>query len=263
MFRDIESLRIKITDKKKKHSIYLPNVISIDPLDKLYRATEWLFEEAVADLDKTNKTVAIRRSRGGYSKQNIDDIEALGLRLGSRTQSYVNQLCLLEDLLRHEYVRMCNLLKVASVGNISYNHKQDTLNLIERMSSIRLFRNKVVAHTAYTKPLKDRETGVILDNPETIVRSAINLFPKRGDLRLGNNFYNGFSKWQSEIPVISMFTWEAHAQKVLIDWKELYIKRLCEIQDRCPIDNKNYTIEIAYPSKSRKFRSELKNKAVH
>lgn len=85
------------------------------------------------------------------------------------------------------------------------------------------------------------------------------MFPKRGDIRLGNNFFNGFSKWQSEIPIVSIFTWEAHAQQVLNDWKELFLNRLFEVQDKCPIDNKNFTIEVAHPSKARKLRSETKN----
>lgn len=254
---------IKVRNKKEKSLIYIPNVISPDPLDKLYSATEWLVGEAVDDYNNTHKKIDARRKKEGYSQKNVDDLNDLGIRIGSRTQSYVNQLCLMEDLLTFEYKRMCQFLKVASSGKIAFKAKSDIQYLLDQMEPIRRFRNKVVAHTAYTNPLVDKKTGLPVDNPETVVRSILNLFPAKGDIKLGNNYYSGFSKWGSELPIITIYSWEEHAKLVLNDWKKLFISKMIEVHKRCPIDNKNYSIEIAYPHKAKQIRELYKDLEFH
>lgn len=254
---------IKVHNKKEKALIYIPNVISPDPLDKLYLATEWLVKEAVEDHNVTHKRIETRRKKEGYSQKNLDDLNELGIRIGSRTQSYVNQLCLLEDLLKFEYKRMCKFLKVASSGKIAFKPKTDIQSLLDQMEPIRRFRNKVVAHTAYTNPKINKKTGLPVDNPETVVRSALNLFPREGDIRLGNNYYSGFSKWRSELPIITIYSWEDHAKVVLSNWKNLFLSKMIEVHKQCPIDNKNYSIEIAYPHKAKQIQDTYTDLKSH
>jgi hypothetical protein len=249
MFEELRDCSIKVNHKRKSSLIYIPNIISIEPLNNLYEATEWLVKEAIVDRSKVYKLIEKRRKVGGYAKENIEDIDALGIRIGSRTQGYVNQLCLMEDLLVFEYDRMGKFLKEASVGDISFIRKRDYTDLLKRMEPVRTFRNKVVAHTAYTTPKFDKKTGLSVDNPETVVRSALNLFPGRGNTMLGNRFFNGFSNWRSELPVISIYSWEEHAKLILADWKELFLGKMIEVHDKCPVQNKNYSIEVAYRRK--------------
>ena len=59
MFVEIDKFKLKISDGKTIH--YIPNIISMGPLDQLYRATEWLFREAKKDYDHTNKIIERRK----------------------------------------------------------------------------------------------------------------------------------------------------------------------------------------------------------
>ena len=75
----------------------------------------------------------------------------------------------------------------------------------------------MVAHTAYTysKPA---------DNPETIVRSILNLFPRPTKITVGDNFFNGFSEYQSQLPVITIFGWYEQVEPIFDDWKKLFFR---------------------------------------
>ncbi|MBU1292758.1 hypothetical protein KJ819_01675 [Patescibacteria group bacterium] len=235
MFREIDQYKIKVRDGSKNTVIYVPNIISMDPLEKLFDATNWLFGEALEDFNKTHTAVKSRRNEHGYSQENIDDIDRLGIRLGSRTQGYVNQLCLMEDILIFEYDRMSTLLKEASAGQV--NLTDDACKTLKkRFKPVRTFRNKVIAHTAYTYSFKD-------DNPETIVRSILNLFPGPTKVTLGDNFFSGFSPHVSQLPVISIFEWEEIIKPIFQDWKTLFIKKLEEVQKMCPIVQGEFTVE--------------------
>ncbi|TFB08170.1 hypothetical protein E3V08_05125 [Candidatus Atribacteria bacterium MT.SAG.1] len=244
MFKEINKFKIKIHNSDNESIFYIPNIISIHPLDNLLRATDWLFYEIVQDYDNTHKTINGRRKKHGYSQKNLDDLEELNIRIGSRTQSYVNQLCLMEDILIYEYKRMFELVNKASDGKICFDHKRDYILLKKRFSSIRTFRNKVVAHTAYAFPKINKKTGITEDNPETIVRSILNLFPGDDGITLGGNFFSGFSKYKSQLPVITIFSWEQEIRPIFQDWKKLFINRLKKIHKECPFGNKPFRIEI-------------------
>lgn len=240
MFKDIDTQKIKIRNSNKNTLTYLPNIISMDPIDKLLEATKWLVDEAYKDWEETNKLVEKRRKEKGASQENIDDIDILSIRLGSRTQGYVNQLCLAEDILIFEYNRMNDLLKEASNDKLSLDPKNDYKDLRERFKPIRTFRNKVIAHTAYTKPKRE-------DNPETIVRSILNLFPSPAKVTIGDNFFSGFSKYQSQLPVITIFAWYEQIEPIFKDWKKLYLDKLSLLHKQLPLENNEYQIESAYP----------------
>lgn len=240
MFKEIDKQKIKIRNGEKNTLTYLPNIISMDPVDKLLEATKWLVDEAYKDWSETNDLVEKRRKEGEVSQENIDDIDVLSIRLGSRTQGYINQLCLAEDILIFEYKRMNELLTEASNGKLSLDPDADYSELRKRFSTIRTFRNKVVAHTAYTysKPA---------DNPETIVRSILNLFPRPTKITVGDNFFNGFSEYQSQLPVITIFGWYEQVEPIFDDWKKLFLDKLNLIHQQLPIENGEYEIETAYP----------------
>lgn len=240
MFEEVNKYTIKVRNEKEKNISYIPNVISINPIDNLFTATMWLVKEALEDYLNTNKKVEERRNEHGYSQENLDDIDSLSIRLGSRTQSYVNQLCLMEDILIFEYKRMAKLVKLASNNKINFNPEEDYKTLKNRLSSIRTFRNKVVAHTAYTYPKSE-------DNPETIIRSIMNLFPQPTHITLGDNSYSGFSMIKSQLPIITIFNWEEEIKPIFEDWKKLFIERLKKIHTQCPFESKKFGIEIAYP----------------
>lgn len=245
MFEEINKLKIKVHDSNNKSISYIPNIISIHPLDNLLKATDWLFYEAVQDYNNTHETIDERRKKHGYSQKNLDEIEKLDIRIGSRTQSYVNQLCLMEDILIYEYKRMFELVNKTSGGKICFDPKSDYEPLKKRFSSIRTFRNKVVAHTAYTYPKINKKTGITEDNPETIVRSILNLFPRDGGITLGGNFFSGFSEYKSQLPVITIFNWEQEIRPIFQDWKKLFMDRLKIIHKECPFKNKPFRIEVA------------------
>jgi len=240
VFKDIDKQKIKISNSKKNTQYYLPNIISMDPIDKLLEATKWLVEEAYRDWKETNELVEKRRKERGASKENIDEMKSFSIRLGSRTQGYINQLCLVEDILIFEYKRMNDLLKEASSIKLFLDPEEDYKELKNRLKPIRTFRNKVVAHTAYTKPWQE-------DNPETIVRSILNLFPESAKVTIGDNFFNGFSKYQSQLPVITIFAWHEEVEPIFKDWKKLYLDKLDSIHKQLPLKNNEYRIETAYP----------------
>jgi len=238
MFEEINKHKIIVS--KDKGLYYIPNIITLNPADKLFKATNWLVNEALVDFEKTHRDVEERRKTIGYSQKNIDDIEELSIRLGSRTQGYVNQICLMEDILIFEYKRMADLIAEASSDKVKLIPEQDYATLRLRLSSIRKFRNKVVAHTAYTKPKKE-------DNPETVVRSLLNLFPRECGITLGGNYFSGFSQHISQLPIITIFNWEEEIKPIFEDWKKLFINKLNEIGFQCPLENKKYSVKVAYP----------------
>lgn len=244
MFKEINKLKVKVHNLDNKSIFYIPNIISICPLDNLLKATDWLFYEAVQDYNNTHETINKGRKKHGYSQKNLDDIEELDIRIGSRTQGYINQLCLMEDILIYEYKRMFELVNKASGGKICFDPKSDYGLLKKRFSSIRTFRDKVVAHTAYTFPKINKKTGIIEDNPETIVRSILNLFPTDGSITLGGNFFSGFSEYKSQLPVITIFNWEQEIRPIFQDWKKLFMDRLKKIHKECPFENKPFRIEV-------------------
>lgn len=244
MFEEINKFKIKVINLRKQVVFYVPNIISIGPLNDLFVATEWLVNEAMNDYEVTNKNVDERRKKNGYSPKNLDEIDKLSIRLGSRTQGYVNQLCLMEDILTYEYERMSKLVEEASSNKISLKPEEDYKHLKQRFNSIRIFRNKVVAHTAYTYPKVDRKTGVVEDNPETVVCSILNLFPMPAHITMGNSTFSGFSGYKSQLPVITIFNWEQEIKPIFEDWRKLFIEKLKEIHAQCPFNSKKFCIEI-------------------
>jgi len=253
MFEEINNYKIIVRDLQDKGMHYIPNVISVHPLESLFLATEWLVTESLKDYKETHDRIEERRKLKGACQENIDEYDSLAIRLGSRTQSYVNQICLMEDILVFEYKRMIRLVN-ALLKKSKRLKEEDFRTLRKKMKSIRTFRNKVVAHTAYTFPQTDKKSGKILDNPETVVRSIINLFPQSGYITMGNNYYSGFSPYRSELPVISIFNWETEIKPVLFDWRNLFIDQLVSIFKLLPLENTKFRIEAANPSL---FRNKL------
>ena len=247
MFEDINLYKIKIFNKPKNGLFYIPNITSMHPLDKLFSATEWLVLEAIKDYQRTHYLINRRRKERGASQKNIDTLESFETRLGSRTQSYVNQLCLMEDILLFEYERFSALIGEIGYSKLTFDPKNDYQSLCDRLNDIRLFRNKVVAHTAYTYPKIDRKNPQKTDNPETIVRSILNLFPENGSVKLGGNYFSGWSKHRSQLPIITIYNWESEIKPILLDWKSLFIERFKKIHAYCPYENKQFRIEIATP----------------
>ena len=239
-FKDLDTYSVTVTDNNKKQRAYIPNIITMDPVDKQLTAAQWLFDEAVKDWNQTYITIEKRRQKGTVSRQNLEDIADLSIRLGTRTQCYINQLCIAEDILIHEYKRMAELLERASLGSIKLDVKSDYKNLKDGMKRVRKFRNKVTAHTAYTKPYEE-------DNPETVIRSLLNLFPRDGRYTMGDNFFNGFSPHVSQLPIISIYEWQDTVTPVFAEWKVFVTNKLEEIHSLCPLENEMYKIEIARP----------------
>ena len=238
MFKEIDKYRIKIVkiiNSNKRSIYYVPNFISMGPMDKLFIATEWLVGEALKDYILTYKTIKEQRK---HSQEYLDDVNKLSIRLGSRTLSYINQLCLMEDILTHEYKRMTKMLSEASKNRINLNPVQDYKDLKNRFDPIRTFRKKVAAHIAYTYPRKD-------DNPETVVGSIYNLFPMNGGITVGNQ--RAGSSFPSQLPVITIFEWEEIDKLIFQDWKKLFIGKLNEIHKQCPLSNREFEIEVATP----------------
>lgn len=248
MFSELESYRVRVHEKKrsKQHIHYLPNIIAIHPLDSLFASIEWLFNDAIKDYNRTHRSINRRRSKYGVSQKNLDAYDSLAIRLGSRTQNYVNQVCLMEDLLIYEYKRIAEFVKKVDSRNFSFNPDKEFKPLTKRLAKIRLFRNKVVAHTAYTNPILKRRKGRIKDNPDTIVRSVMNLFPSPGEIYLGNNQFVT-TKFKQQIPSLTIFNWRDEVKPVFEDWKELYITRLEKIHKKCPYQNGSFRIETATP----------------
>lgn len=241
MFKDIDKHKIVIRNDEKNTLTYLPNIISMNPVDELLEATKWLVDEAYKDWKETNDLIDKRRNEKGASQENIDEYERLSIRLGSRTQGYVNQLCLVEDILIFEYKRMNELLVEASGGKLVLNPKSDYAELRKRFEPIRTFRNKVVAHTAYTYSKPD-------DNPETIVRSILNLFPSPAEITVGGKFFSGFSEHRSQLPVITIFGWYEQIEPIFKDWEQMFLEKIDFLHNnKLPFYNKEYRIETAYP----------------
>ena len=261
-FEEINIYKIRVTELngEKRGMHYIPNIISIHPLDNLFDATDWIVNEATKDFKRTNYLIDRRRKHRGSHQKNSEDRKAFEMRLGSRTQGYVNQLCLMEDILIFEYRRFSELVEKVGNSKLFFNPKKDYQPLQVRLNDIRLFRNKVVAHTAYTYPWKDKENPANDDNPETIVRSILNLFPTNGELNLGGQYFSGFSKYKSQLPIISIFTWEKVAKPIFMDWKKLFIDRLKKIHKECPFENDIFRIDIATPHLVQKANLKSKNK---
>ena len=57
-FKDLDTYAVVIHDKKKAQRIYIPNIITMNPVDKQLTAVQWLFDEAV----KVLKTFHFNRS---------------------------------------------------------------------------------------------------------------------------------------------------------------------------------------------------------
>jgi len=243
MFKEINNFEIKINNLAIGNIYYLvPNIISIIPLNDLFLATEWLVNEAINDYENIFKFAGVKLTPHQY----IDGVNKFGIRLGSRTQGYVNQLCLMEDILKYEYKRMIKLVREASDNGIILDSENDYKKLIERFTKIRDFRNKVVAHTAYTYPKINIKTGIIEDNPMTIVDSMLNLFPDEAQITLGNNSFSGISEFESQIPTITIYNWETEIRPIFEDWKKLFIEKLKEVHAQCPIRNNLFSIEVIH-----------------
>lgn len=258
MFEEIENYRIKIYNKEKKTLNYVPNAITLGPLRKLLKATDWLFRETKRDRTNTYKKIAARRKIVGVSQKNIDEVNDLEIRIGSRTQGYVNQICLMEDIMTFEYNRMFELIKEATKNKFTkFCLKKTTLK--EELAPIRTFRNKVVAHTAFTHPkIKELDKRVTEeDNPETMIRSLLGLFPSRGGLTLGNCSF-GYPKHRPQFQPVSILSWENEIKPILKNWEKLFIQQLEQIHTQCPYKNDSYSIEIATPARLAKIKLELK-----
>jgi len=256
MFKEIDDYNIIVSIGNSDNVI--PNLISPKPLDQLLKATEWLVSEAVKDWDSTHKEIEQRRKTKGASKENLDAYSELSIRLGSRTQGYVNQLCIMEDILKYEYKRMAEFVTNATANKITIKPENDYKSLVDNFYNIRKFRNKVTAHTAYTKRelhKKGKLKGKPVDNPETIVRSIINLFPSDAKHTLGDNFFVGGSPFSSKLPVISIFNWENEIKPIFESWKKLFIEALEKVHSFCPHENGKYKIRVRNPRKIRSRKS--------
>lgn len=241
MFEEIDKARIKIHTAGSIH--HRPYVAIMKPLKDLFDATEWLFSESVKDYDKTRKRINNRAKRhtANHLEKNHKDIEKQGIRIGSRTLAYVNQLCLMEDILVCEYEGMCKLVDEASGGKIKIDSVNNYKTLKERFQPIRDFRNKVGGHTAYTKPRKD-------DTRETLTDSILGLFPKQGGIALGVGLSPFYKSNKSKVPIITIFGWEKEIKPIFQDWERLFVDTLKEIHKKCPFESKTVClIEIAYP----------------
>ena len=64
---------------------------------------------------------------------------------------------------------------------------------------------------------------------------------------MGDNFFNGFSEYQSQLPVITIFGWYEQVEPIFDDWKKLFLDKLNLIHQQLPIENGEYEIETAYP----------------
>jgi hypothetical protein len=248
MFKELKDYSIKIRNNKENSLRYLPNIISMEPVDCLLDATKWIVDEAYKDYMGTNKIIEDRRKVKGVSQENIDDYDTLRIRLGSRTQGYVNQLCLIEDILVFEYKRMDELLREASDSHIFLDPENDYKELRNRFKPIRTFRNKVIAHTAYTYSKPE-------DNPETVVRSILNLFPSPTKITVGDNYFNGFSKYKSQLPIITIFGWYEQIEPIFLDWKMLFVEKIEKINKKLPFNTNDFEIEVAYPHKINKKKN--------
>jgi hypothetical protein len=214
-----------------------PNEINIASINKLFEATEWIVKEAFDDKNSVLQTIEIRRSSTNsitkYAAQNKEDLRMLEIRLGSRIQAYINQICLIEDILTHEceYFNQEVLFFFSKDEIITHDH----IKYKKKLKDIRKIRNKMTAHTCHTHPRKE-------DSPETRIGSILNLFPNalnfnyeyNGDIVTGNKYFNGFSERKSELPIIKLSNWENNIRKILIDWKDSYIQNVQNIMDKCP-----------------------------
>jgi hypothetical protein len=222
-----------------------PNPINIASINKLFEATDWIIREAFGDKNSVLEIIKDRRSSTNsitkYANQNKEDLRMLEIRLGSRIQSYINQICLIEDILRHEceYFNEEVLLFFDETEITIHDHAKYK----KKLGDIRRIRNKMTAHTAHTHPRQE-------DNSETRIRSILNLFPDAlsfnysdQEIVTGNKYFNGFSKIKSELPIVKLSNWENDIRKVFVDWKNTYIQSIQMIMDKCPhIRENNMTI---------------------
>jgi hypothetical protein len=239
MFKEIDKARIKI--RIANSTQHRPYASVMKPLKDLFDATEWLFGEAVKDYNKTKKKIDNRAERQVMSRleKNHKDREDQSIRIGSRNLGYVNQLCLMEDILVCEYDDICKTIDSASGGKIKINSVSKYKSLKERFQPIRDFRNKVGAHTAYTKPRKD-------DTVETLNDSLYGLFPKEGSRFSGTGAYFLYKSNLSKVPIITIFGWEEEVKPIFQGWEKLFIDTLKEIHRKCPFENSEHSsIEIA------------------
>jgi hypothetical protein len=248
MFEEIDKARIKIRTGSKIY--YRPFIAVMKPLSDLFKATEWLYGEAVKDYNKTRKRISNRAKQHTIHRleKNNKDTEEQVIRIGSRTLGYVNQLCLMEDILVCEYDGMCKVVYEASGGKIKIDSADNYKRLKERFQPIRDFRNKVGVHTAYTKPRKD-------DTTETLTDSIFGLFPKQGGIHLGVGPHSLYKSNKSKVPIVTIFGWEGEIKPIFQDWEKLFVDTLKEIHKKCPFENKTaYLIEIAYPHLAKQLK---------
>jgi len=245
MFEEINKIKIKIIYKETED--LKPNALNVESLKILFDATEWLFDEFIKDCQDTKRRIDNRyiKKEMHYIEDNLKDREKKDIRTMSRTLGYVNQLCLMEDLLTYEYNKIYKLVSKKFDKNKRNNLLEKYEILKERFEPIRSFRNKVSAHQAHVKPSPR-------DSKETLIDSAFSLYVKGDSLGVGWNPF--FKTYKSEIPIITIFDWEEKVKPIFQDWDSLLMEILKETHRNCPIDNDLYIVKIANPRKARELK---------
>ncbi len=212
---NFENILIPLNDKKvqivydSKIHLYPPIGVYEASLD-LLRMIQWLGEESVADWKETH--TAIEAEKAINRRPALRD--ALSVRLGSRTLSYVNHLFLLNGILKRGIERTYTILKEKKIdGHIDpviYQEKVDRLKVV--FEPIETFRHKIAAHTSFSMPKNDDDL--------TQLDSLINLLPDKGSHILGNKSF-GYTT-NENLAVVSIINYESDVVDYFTEWADLY-----------------------------------------
>lgn len=138
----------------------IPDGHALIAADQVHRMLPWIASEFEEDCNKhPNILQAGADGQRDFLVRNI-----------SRTLSYVNQLCLLEGILKRSYELM-----IASLQVIDPTVVPDTAKLEERRNEIvevKRFRDKVAAHTAFANPQQGDNAAQELTSLLSLVSTA-------------------------------------------------------------------------------------------
>jgi hypothetical protein len=135
--------RFGILATRDKFCFSLPDAHALLAANRLHKMLFWIEAEFQADC-KQNPHIL---------KEQADGQEDFIVRNMSRTISYVNNVCLLEGILRRGYELLITSLQAIDPSITSDEAKLSVR--VNEIEEIKRFRNKIAAHTVFAQPKPD------------------------------------------------------------------------------------------------------------
>lgn len=225
MFESVQKSSISIIlSGYKNKSFDAPPLNALNTANFVWDMCLWIFNEFIKDVKKTKNHLLNQR----FLTRNT-----------SRIISYCIHVCLLEGILEKLYLQTVEMVKIYIDDNIS----KDEIALKERKEEIKVikkFRNKVAAHTVYSKPEAENDnisdelasisalTSWGFSNNDIFTFSIGGMVEVHPDVKPKHNYSMGLSYWQPKL--------EEHFQ----EWEKMFLNLLDQAEKSLPIKDRDF-----------------------